>query len=65
MWALVLLLLVDTLVLATFLPGIADASAPLWTRVVSVLVVLFALFLGGLTLTRLVRRAIEQAKIGT
>lgn len=56
-WPLVLLLLVDLLVLATFVTGISDASAQLWTRVVSAIVVALALFLGGLTLLRLVRRA--------
>lgn len=63
LWPLALLLLVDLLVLAISLTGTTDANAPRSTCIFSALAVVLALFLSGLTLVRLVRRAKEGTKL--
>jgi hypothetical protein len=64
LWRLLLLLVVDLLVLATFVTGMTDADVPDWTRVVSTVVGVLALFLGGLTLVRLVGLANQGTTVG-
>lgn len=53
---LTLLLLVDLLVLATFVASARDADAPGSVRVLFAFVAVLALVLGGLTVVRIVRR---------
>jgi protein-S-isoprenylcysteine O-methyltransferase Ste14 len=56
-WRHVVLLVVDLLVLASFLVQATDPNAPRGARIFSTMVVVLALFLSGLTLLRLAGRA--------
>ena len=63
-WSLVALLVVDVLVFAFFLSETRDTSYPLWSRIVTGFVAALAMFLAGLTIVRLVRRARQDTTIG-
>lgn len=63
-WSLVALLVVDVLVFAFFLSETRDTSYPPWSRIVTGFVAALAMFLAGLTIVRLVRRARQDTTIG-